>query len=314
MVEQIGKRLLSLVIVMSIVGVIVFTLMYVAPGDPAAVMLGPEASPDDVARLRQQLGLNQPLIVQLGRWAFRVLRGELGESIFLGQPVTKSIAQRVEPTLALTLLGMMVAVGLGVPLGIISAVRTGTVIDQAFAIVAVLGVSMPEFWLGINLMLLIGQYLGWLPVAGYTPLLEDPLQWLRSLVLPALAIGLVQSALISRITRSAMLDVLSQDYIRTARAKGLPERAVVYRHALQNALVQGVTVIGVVLAVLLSGAVVVETVFNIPGLGRLLITSVLRRDYPVIQGIALLVSAVYVLVSLLIDILCVYLNPKIKYI
>lgn len=314
MVELIGKRLLSLVIVMSIVGVIVFTLMYVAPGDPAAVMLGPEASPDDVARLRQQLGLNQPLIVQLGRWAFRVLRGELGESIFLGQPVTKSIAQRVEPTLALTLLGMMVAVGLGVPFGIISAVRTGTVIDQALAIVAVLGVSMPEFWLGINLMLLIGQYLGWLPVAGYTPLLEDPLQWLRSLILPALAIGLVQSALISRITRSAMLDVLSQDYIRTARAKGLAERVVVYRHALQNALVQGVTVIGVVFAVLLSGAVVVETVFNIPGLGRLLITSVLRRDYPVIQGIALLVSAVYVLVSLLIDVLYVYLNPKIKYI
>jgi len=314
MLELIAKRLLSLVIVMSIVGVIVFTLMYVAPGDPAAVMLGPLASPEDVARLREQLGLNQPLIVQLGRWAFRVVQGELGESIFLGQPVTTSIAQRVEPTLALTVLSMMVAVGLGVPFGIISAVRAGTVIDQTFAVVAVLGVSMPEFWLAINLMLLIGQYLGWLPVAGYTPLLEDPLRWLRSLVLPALAIGLVQSALISRITRSAMLEVLSQDYVRTARAKGLSEWVVVYRHALQNALVQGVTVIGVVLAVLLSGAVVVETVFNIPGLGRLLITSVLRRDYPVIQGIALLVSAVYVLVSLLIDILYVYLNPKIKYI
>lgn len=314
MLELIGKRLLSLVIVMSIVGVIVFTLMYVAPGDPAAVMLGPLASPDDVARLREQLGLNQPLPIQLGRWAIRVVQGELGESIFLNQPVTKSIAQRVEPTLALTVLSLIVAVGLGVPLGIISAVRTGTVIDQALAIVAVLGVSMPEFWLGINLMLLIGQYLGWLPVAGYTPLWESPLQWLRSLVLPALAIGLVQSALISRITRSAMLDVLSQDYIRTARAKGLSERVVVYRHALQNALVQGVTVIGVVLAVLLSGAVVVETVFNIPGLGRLLITSVLRRDYPVIQGIALVVSAVYVLVSLIIDILYVYLNPRIKYI
>ena len=314
MLELIGRRLLSLVIVMSIVGVIVFTLMYVAPGDPAAVMLGPLASPDDVARLREQLGLNQPLPIQLGRWAIRVVQGELGESIFLNQPVTKSIAQRVEPTLALTVLSLIVAIGLGVPFGIISAVRTGTVIDQTFAVLAVLGVSMPEFWLAINLMLLIGQYLGWLPVAGYTPLWESPLQWLRSLVLPALAIGLVQSALISRITRSAMLDVLSQDYIRTARAKGLSEGVVVYRHALQNALVQGVTVIGVVLAVLLSGAVVVETVFNIPGLGRLLITSVLRRDYPVIQGIALLVSAVYVLVSLLIDILYVYLNPRIKYI
>jgi len=314
MLELIGRRLLSLVIVMSIVGVIVFTLMYVAPGDPAAVMLGPLASPDDVARLREQLGLNQPLPIQLGRWAIRVVQGELGESIFLNQPVTTSIAQRVEPTLALTVLSLIVAIGLGVPFGIISAVRTGTVIDQTFAVLAVLGVSMPEFWLAINLMLLIGQYLGWLPVAGYTPLWESPLQWLRSLVLPALAIGLVQSALISRITRSAMLDVLSQDYIRTARAKGLSEGVVVYRHALQNALVQGVTVIGVVLAVLLSGAVVVETVFNIPGLGRLLITSVLRRDYPVIQGIALLVSAVYVLVSLLIDILYVYLNPRIKYI
>jgi len=314
MLELIGRRLLSLVIVMSIVGIIVFTLMYVAPGDPAAVMLGPLASPDDVARLREQLGLNQPLPIQLGRWAIRVVQGELGESIFLNQPVTTSIAQRVEPTLALTVLSLIVAIGLGVPFGIISAVRTGTVIDQTFAVLAVLGVSMPEFWLAINLMLLIGQYLGWLPVAGYTPLWESPLQWLRSLVLPALAIGLVQSALISRITRSAMLDVLSQDYIRTARAKGLSEGVVVYRHALQNALVQGVTVIGVVLAVLLSGAVVVETVFNIPGLGRLLITSVLRRDYPVIQGIALLVSAVYVLVSLLIDILYVYLNPRIKYI
>ncbi|MBI3328481.1 MAG: ABC transporter permease [Nitrospinae bacterium] len=298
---------------MSVVGIIVFTLMYVAPGDPAGVMLGPEASPDDVARLRHQLGLNQPLIVQLGRWSFRVVQGELGESIFLNQPVTKSIAERAEPTLALTVLGMMVAVGLGVPFGVISAVRSGTVIDQAFSTVAVLGVSMPEFWLGINLMLLFGQHLGWLPVAGYTPLLEDPRQWFRSLVLPALAIGLVQSALIARITRSAMLDVLGQDYIRTARAKGLMERVVVYRHALRNALVQVVTVIGVVLAVLLSGAVVVETVFNIPGLGRLLITSVLRRDYPVIQGIALLVSAIYILVSLLIDILYVYLNPKIKY-
>jgi peptide/nickel transport system permease protein len=313
MLELVCKRLLSLVIVMSIVGIIVFTLMHVAPGDPAAVMLGPEASPDDVARVRRQLGLDQPLVAQFGRWAFRILRGELGESIFLNQPVMKSMTERAEPTVGLTLLGMMVAVGLGVPLGIVSAVRTGTVVDQGFATMAILGVSMPEFWLGINLMLLFGQYLGWLPVAGYTPLLEDPLQWLRSLVLPALAIGLVQSALISRITRSAMLDVLSQDYIRTARAKGLLERVVVYRHALRNALIQVVTVIGVVLAVLLSGAVVVETVFNIPGLGRLLITSVLRRDYPVIQGIALLVSAICVLVSLLVDILYVYLNPKIRY-
>ncbi|MBI4279707.1 MAG: ABC transporter permease [Armatimonadetes bacterium] len=313
MVELIARRLLSLVIVMSVVGVIVFTLMYVAPGDPAVVMLGPEASPDDVARLRRQLGLEQPLVVQLGRWAFRVVQGELGESIFLNQPVTKSIAQRAEPTLALTLLSLVVAVGLGVPFGIISAVRAGTAVDQAFATLAVFGVSMPEFWLGINLMLLFGQYLGVLPVAGYIPLLENPLQWLRSLVLPALAIGLVQSALIARITRSAMLDVLSQDYIRTARAKGLLERVVVYRHALRNALVQVVTVIGVVLAVLLSGAVVVETVFNIPGLGRLLVTSVLRRDYPVIQGVALLVSVIYVLVSLVIDVLYVYLSPKVKY-
>jgi peptide/nickel transport system permease protein len=307
------RRLFSLVIVMFTVAVIVFSLMYFAPGSPASILLGPDATQEDVERLTHRLGLDQPLPIQLARWLGTVLQGDLGQSLFLRRPVLEVIMQRVEPTILLTLIGLVIAVGLGVPAGIISAVNHGRPLDQSLAIVAIIGISIPEFWLAINLMLLLGQYAQWFPVSGYVPLSQDPVQSLRSLFLPGLAIGLVQMALVSRITRSAMLDVLKQDYVRTARAKGLRERAVVNKHALRNAVIQIVTVIGIVFAILLSGAVVVELVFNLPGMGRLLIDSVLRRDYPVIQGIALLVAAVSVLVNLLTDLTYVVLNPQIRY-
>lgn len=314
MKEYLARRILALAPVMFVVATLVFVLMHLTPGDPVSAMLGMDANPTDVERMRANLGLDKPLHLQYLQWIGKVLQGNFGESIFLQIPVLTAVADRLEPTLMLTLLAMVIAVGLGIPAGVISATRFGTVVDQSFMTVALLGVSMPDFWLGLNLIFFVAVKLGWFPVAGYMPLGSNWLATLRYLAMPAFCLGFIQSTLIARMTRAVMLDVLSQDYIRTGHAKGLSERRVVYKHALKNALIPTLTVIGITFAILMSGAIVIETVFNLPGVGRLLIQSVLRRDYPVIQGVVLLIAAAYVVINLLVDVMYAYLDPRIKYV
>jgi len=307
------RRLLSLVPVAIVVATVAFVLIHVAPGDPAAIIAGPDAPAEDVARIRGQLGLDRPLAVQLVAWYGRLLQGDLGQSIFLRKPVLEAIADRLEPTLLLTVSAVVVAVLIGVPAGVVSARYHNSRTDQAFMVLALLGISIPNFLLGLLFVLCFSVWLGWFPVAGYAPVEYGWTGTLRSLVLPALALGLVQSALIARIARSSMLDVLGEPFITTGRAKGLGERAVVYKHALRNAMIPTLTVIGISFAILVSGAVVVETVFNIPGLGRLIISAVLRRDYPVIQGVVLCIAGTYMLVNLAVDLCYVVLDPRVKY-
>ena len=313
MKTYIARRLLALIPVALVVATVGFTLIHLAPGDPASVIAGPDASPDDVVRLQRQLGLDAPFHVQLIRWYGRLAQGDLGQSIFLRRPVLEAIVDRVEPTLLLTVYAMVVAVAVGVPSGVISARHHDTATDQALMALALVGISIPNFLLGLLLILTFAVWLGWFPVAGYSPLEYGWLLTLRSLTLPAFALGLVQSALIARIARSAMLDVLREQFIVAGRAKGLAERAVVYKHALKNAMIPTVTVIGISFAILISGAVVVETVFNIPGLGRLIISAVLRRDYPVIQGVVLCIAGVYMLVNLAVDLSYILFDPRVRY-
>jgi peptide/nickel transport system permease protein len=313
MQRYIARRLWSLLPVLFVVATVVFFLVHLTPGDPAAVILGADATPEALAELRARLGLDQPLPVQFARWCVRVLRGDLGESLFLRRPVTQAIAERLEPTFLLAGLATLIAVLIGIPTGVLAAVYHNSWLDRLCMGIAIFGVSMPNFWLGLNLIFLFALTLALLPVSGYVPLADNALHTLRFLLLPAFALGFPQSALIARMTRGSMLDVLSQDYIKTARAKGLRELVVLYKHALKNTMITVLTVIGLVLAITLSGSVVIETVFGLPGIGRLIINSVLRRDYPVIQGAVLFIAASYVLVNLLIDVLYVYLDPRITY-
>jgi peptide/nickel transport system permease protein len=313
MKTYLAKRLWSLVPVMFVVATLVFFLVHLTPGDPASVILGPDAPQEAIAELRARLGLDKPLPVQFVRWFAQVLQGNLGESLFLRRPVTQAIAERLEPTLLLAGIATVFAVIIGIPTGVLAAVYRNTWLDRLFMSISVFGVSMPNFWLALNLIFLFALTLAILPVSGYVPLRDDPLMTLRFLLLPAFSLGFPQSALIARMTRGSMLDVLSQDYVRTARAKGLSEQLVIYKHALKNTMITVITVIGIVLAITLSGSVVIETIFGLPGIGRLIINSVLRRDYPVIQGTVLFIAASYVLVNLLIDLLYIYLDPRIKY-
>jgi peptide/nickel transport system permease protein len=312
--EYLLRRIVALIPVMFIVATLVFVLMHLTPGDPVSAMLGMDANPADIQRMHTQLGLDQPLYLQYVRWIGKVLQGNFGESIFLQIPVIEAVWERLEPTLLLTLLAIVVSIGVGIPAGVISATRFGTLADQGLMFIALLGVSMPEFWLGLNLIFLLSVQLGWLPVAGYAPLSGSWLATLRYLLMPAFCLGFIQSALIARMTRAVMLDVLAQEYIRTGHAKGLSVSRVVYKHALKNALIPTLTVIGITFAIMMGGAIVIETVFNIPGVGRLLIQSVLRRDYPVIQGVVLLIAAAYVVINLLVDVAYAYLDPRIKYV
>jgi peptide/nickel transport system permease protein len=307
------QRVASLVPVMLVVATVAFVLIHLAPGDPASVILGPYATPDDVQKLRHQLGLDLPVHDQLGRWFARLLRGDLGDSIFLRRPVVEAIRDRIEPTLLLTFLGLGIAILIGVPTGILSASRHNSAVDQGLMVVALFGLSIPSFLLGLVLILVFAVALGWLPVAGYAPLEAGWRAAAPYLAMPAFSLGFVQSALIARITRSSMLDVLREQYILAGRSKGLSERRVIYMHALRNAIIPTLTVIGISFAILIGGAVVIETVFNIPGLGRLIISSVLRRDYPVIQGVVLFISLVYMLVNLTVDLVYLYVDPRIKY-
>lgn len=313
MKTYVARRLLALIPVALVVATVAFVLIHLAPGDPASVIAGPDASRDDVARIEKQLGLDAPLPLQLVRWYGRLVQGDLGQSIFLRKPVTDAIIDRVEPTLLLTLFAIAISVAIGVPAGVLSARYHNTATDQVLMVAALLGVSIPNFLLGLLFILFFSVWLGWFPVAGYSPLEYGWLKTLRSLVLPAFALGLVQSALIARIARSSMLDILREQFITAGRAKGLGERAVIYKHALKNAMIPTITIIGISFAILISGAVVVETVFNIPGLGRLIISAVLRRDYPVIQGVVLCIAGLYMLINLAVDLSYLLFDPRVKY-
>ena len=313
MVSYILRRVLLTIPLMAIVALFVFSLLYIAPGDPAAVIAGDQASPADVERIRQSLGLDRPFLVQFGTWFWRILHFDLGTSIFTNLPVASLIAQRIEPTLSLMTLTLVLTLLVAVPLGVLAAWKAGSWVDRAIMAFAVSAFSLPVFVVGYILAYVFALAFEWLPVQGYSPLANGFWPWLQNLILPSVALGCVYIALIARITRASMLEVLQQDYIRTARAKGLGLRSILFVHALKNAAVPIVTVIGIGVALLIGGAVVTETVFAIPGLGRLTVDAILRRDYPLIQGLVLLFSFAYVLVNLIIDLLYTLLDPRIRY-
>ena len=306
------SKALGMLAVLAIVAVMVFVLTRAASGDPISVLLGDQATAEDVARVQKQYGLDKPLPVQFGYWLGQVVRGNLGDSIFLQRPVTQALRERAEPTTLLALMAVAIAAAIGIPCGIVSAVFRGRWIDQVFTGIAMLGASIPSFWLGLVLIQIFAVSFGWFPVSGYgAP--EAPLaERLHALVLPASVLGLLNSALIIRFTRASMLDVLGEDYVRTARSKGLSESTVVLKHALRNALVPIVTVVGLTVALMIGGAVVTETVFGLPGVGNLVVSAVLRRDYPVIQGALLVVAAIYVLINFSIDLLYAVVDPRVK--
>lgn len=310
----ITRRLLVLIPLLLLVATMVFLLVHMTPGDPASVLAGDTATLADVEAIRKSLGLDRPLLEQYWHFLSRLAtRLDMGESIFLKQPVTVAITERMEPTLMLTTLGSIISILMGIPLGVMAAVRHNTAVDRSLMVVALLGLSIPSFWLGINLAVWFGLYLKVLPVAGYVPMEESVWQALRYSFLPGFALGFNGSALIARMMRSSMLDVLRMDYVRTARAKGLAERVVVYRHALRNAMLPTLTVIGLSIAGMVGGAVVTETVFSIPGVGMLVVNAIARRDYPVIQGVVLFSSFLYVIINLTIDVLYAYINPQVRY-
>ncbi|MDJ1158828.1 ABC transporter permease [Chelatococcus sp. SYSU_G07232] len=313
MARYILQRFLGMLAVMFVVVTIVFVIVRVAPGDPAAVMLGPDATAQDVATLRARLGLDQPLVVQYVYFLGQLLQGDLGQSIFLDRPVTTALAERAEPTFFLTLFSILIASLIALPIGIYAAYRRGSLFDQAATTAAMLAASIPSFWLGLIFIQFFAVRFGLFPVSGYGGPDAGFLVRLQHLALPALALGVVSSALILRFTRASMLDVLGDDYVRTARSKGMGEFRVVMRHAFKNALIPILTVIGLTAALLVSGAVITETVFGLPGVGNLVVSAVLRRDYPVIQGALLVIAALYVLINFAIDMLYLVVDPRVRY-
>lgn len=313
MIRYIFNRIVGMIVVMFLVATIVFVILRATPGDPAAVMLGPEATPEDIASLRERLGLDRPLVVQYGYFLGQLMRGDLGQSIFLNQSVGSALLERAEPTFFLTLFSILIASAIALPIGIYSAYRRGSVFDQTASTVALMAASVPSFWLALVLMQVFAVRFGIFPVSGYGGPGASFGERLYHLMLPAVTLGIVSSALIMRFTRASMLDVLGDDFIRTARAKGLIERKVVLKHALKNALIPILTVIGLTTAVLISGAVVTETVFGLPGIGNLVVSAVLRRDYPMIQGTLLVVAGLYVLINFAIDMLYLLVDPRVRY-
>jgi peptide/nickel transport system permease protein len=307
------RRVTEMLVVMALVVTIVFVIVRIAPGDPAAMMLGPDATGQDIADLRARLGLDQPLAVQYGRYVLGLLKGDLGQSIFLSRPVTQALAERAEPTFFLSVFSILIACAIALPVGILSAYRRGSLFDQATTSLAMFAASIPSFWLGLILMQTFAVRLGWFDPSGYGGPGASLATRLHHLVLPAFALGIVSSALIARFTRASMLDVLGDDFVRTARAKGMSETRVVLVHAFKNALIPILTVIGLTAALLISGAIVTETVFGLPGVGSLVVSAVLRRDYPVIQGTLLIVAGLYVLINFLIDMLYLAVDPRVRY-
>jgi len=298
---------------MLVVGIFVFSLLHLAPGDPAAIIAGDNATEANVARIRASLGLDRPLLEQFASWAWATVRGDLGVSMFSGIAVTTMVEQRVGPTVSLALATMLVAISIAITLGVLAAWKAGSLLDRAVMALAVTGFSVPVFVVGYILVYFFALQWHWLPVQGYLPLSEGVWPWARHLILPAIALGMAYVALIARITRASMLEVLAEDYIRTASAKGVATLPMLLRHALKNAAVPIITVIGIGVALLMSGVVITESVFNIPGVGRLVVDAISRRDYPIIQGVMILFAAVYVLINLVIDILYSFIDPRIRY-
>jgi peptide/nickel transport system permease protein len=310
--RYLASRLAGMLAVLAIVAVMVFVLTRAASGDPISVLLGDQATAEDIARVQKDYGLDKPLPVQFAYWLGEVLHGNLGQSIFLQRPVTQALWERAEPTTLLALMAVAIAALIGIPSGIISAVYRGRWLDQVVTGAAMLGASIPSFWFGIVLIQMFAVSLGWFPVSGYGAPDASLAERLHALMLPATVLGVLNSALIIRFTRASMLDVLGEDYVRTARSKGLSEGTVVLKHALRNALVPIVTVLGLTVALMIGGAVVTETVFGLPGIGNLVVNAVLRRDYPVIQGALLVIAAIYVLINFAIDLLYVAVDPRVK--
>jgi peptide/nickel transport system permease protein len=312
MLRFILARLGGTLAVLVLVAVMVFALTRLASGDPIALLLGDQATAEDIAQARVQYGLDKPLLTQFGYWIKEVAQGNLGQSIFLQRPVTQALAERAEPTFFLATFAVTIAALIGIPCGLIAAVWRGRLVDQIFSAVAMLGASVPSFWMGLILIQVVAEWLGWFPASGY----GDPgvpfIERLHHLVLPATVLGVLNSALIIRFTRASVLDILNEDYVRTARSKGLSERVVILKHVLRNALVPIVTVLGLTLALMIGGAVVTETVFNLPGVGNLVVRAVLRRDYPVIQGTLLVIAGIYVLINLMIDLIYMIVDPRIR--
>jgi peptide/nickel transport system permease protein len=306
------NRLAGAAVVLMIVAVLVFLLTRLASGDPMALMLGDQATVEDVAKARTQYGLDKPLPTQFALWVGELMQGNLGQSIFLQRPVAQALLELAEPTLFLALFAVSIAAAIGVPCGMVAAIWRGSLTDQLLSGLAMLGASIPSFWMGLILIQFFAVHLGWFPASGY----GDPGMGLGArlyhLVLPATVLGLLNSALIIRFTRASMLDILGEDFVRTARAKGMPERVVMFKHVLRNALVPIITVLGLTVALMIGGTVVTETVFNLPGVGNLVVRAVLRRDYPVIQGTLLVIAGIYVFINLLIDLLYTLVDPRIR--
>ncbi len=313
MLSYLTGRLLALIPVLLVVAVVIFLLTRLTPGDPARVLAGEDATPEQVQMIRRDMGLEGPLPAQFALWVSRAVRGDLGRSLFNRLPVGRIIGQHVGPTLMLSAMAVTVSLCIGLPLGVISGVYRNSWWDQAGLALAMLGAAVPTFWLGLSLIVVFAVNLGWLPSSGFRSLTEGLWRSLAYLALPSLTLGVPSSALIIRFVRSSILDVIATDYVRTARAKGLGERLVIFRHALRNALVPILTVVGLTFAALMGGAVVTETVFAIPGMGQLVVSSVLRRDYPVIQGVTLVVATSYVLINLIVDLLYFLVDPRVKY-
>ncbi len=313
MTAYIIRRLLLLFPVLLIVGIVVFTLIHLTPGDPASVMLGREATQEQKDALREQLGLNEPILVQFVNWFGDALRLDFGDSLFIGKPVTEALLERAQPTGLLTLYSLTLSILIAIPAGVIAAIRPNSVLDRLLMVLSISGAAIPSFFFGILLILLFAVLLGWLPSGGYVNFGDDPITHLKYMALPTVTLGFSAAGLLARLVRSTMLDVLNEDYVRTAYAKGLAQRHVILLHALRNAMIPVMTVIGISLAGMLGGAVVIETVFNIPGMGRLLVQSVTRRDFPVVQGAVMTVAAIEVFVMLLIDVLYVYVDPRVRY-
>ncbi len=307
------RRLLSAIPVLLIVSLITFGLMRLIPGDPAAAIAGVAATPAQIEQLRRDLGLDQPLHLQLLDYYQGLARGDLGRSLLLGKGVFAATMERLPVTIGLSLFALAFTLLIGIASGIVAALRQNSWIDQAAMMFAMIGISVPNFFLGLLMIILFAVHLGWLPSGGYVPFGEDPVGWLRSMTMPAFSLALLQAGLLARITRSSMLEVLRQDYIRTAKAKGLPHRKVVLKHALSNALIPIVTVVGIIVSLLLSGAVVTEALFSIPGMGQLLTQAVLSRDYPMVQGGLLLVTTFLVMVNITVDTLYAVLDPRVRY-
>ncbi|MCX7377056.1 MAG: ABC transporter permease [Alphaproteobacteria bacterium] len=307
------RSILGSLPVLLIVSLITFGLMRLIPGDPAAAIAGMSATADQLALIRKDLGLDEPFVVQLVKWYGGLLQGNLGRSILMGQDVLQVTLIRLPVTIALAMYALVLTLLLGMVSGIVAALRQNTLVDQLAMVFSMIGISVPNFFLGLLMILLFAVHLGWLPTGGYIPLWQDPIGWLRTSTMPALSLALLQMGLLARITRSTMLEVLRQDYIRTARAKGLPRRVVVVKHALTNALIPITTVVGIIISLSISGAVVTESLFSIPGMGQLLTQAVLNRDYPMVQGGLLLTTTFLVLVNILVDIAYAILDPRVRY-